>query len=281
MDTDFSNRMDTVVVQLTTGFETNSEKNATMTRYLNDQLKSIGDCFGPDSDIFKQLIENKEACGSLHGRVESIGPNISTLHEAIQGLGEKEMSLVQQMEDLGRDISQTRVAVKEPPTCLENDNILTATAEMESQLKRMSKELAMAQEALQEKDTESENAKRSLLETTKTAQKTEARAAQYECDVAALEQRIQSIEGKVREELNRASVISRDQTRAKFEQQLHKILKEKEDAEKEMQKTKELLDAAQQSQVKSTLRPSFERLLTAGSFKMIRSQCIIRRKWNL
>ena len=98
MDTDFSNRMDTVVAQLTTGFETNSEKNATMTSYLNDQLKSIGDCFGPDSEIFKQLIENKEACGSLHGRVESIGPNISTLHEAIQGLGEKELRCCVEVE---------------------------------------------------------------------------------------------------------------------------------------------------------------------------------------
>lgn len=281
MDTDFSNRMDTVVVQLTTGFETSSETNATMTSYLRDQLKSIGDCFGPDSDIFKRLTENKEACGSLHGRVESIGPNISTLHEAIQGLGEKEMSLVQQMEQLGRDISQTQIAVKEPPTCLENDNTSTATAEMESRLEKMSQELAMAQEALQAKDSESDSTKRSLLETTETAHETEARAAQYKCEVAALQKKIHSIEGKVREELNRASVISRDQIRAKFEQQLHKILKEKEDAEKELQKTKELLDAAQQSQVKSTLRPSFKQLLTAGSFKTIRSKSIIRRRWNL
>ena len=281
MDTDFSNRMDTVVVQLTTGFETSSETNATMTSYLRGQLKSIGDCFGPDSDIFKRLTENKEACRSLHGRVESIGPNISTLHEAIQGLGEKEMSLVQQMKQLGRDISQTQIAVKEPLTCLENDNTSTATAGMESRLEKMSQELAMAQEALQAKDSESDSTKRSLLETTKTAHETEARAAQYECEVAALQKKIYSIEGKVREELNRASVISRDQTRAKFEQRLHKILKEKEDAEKELQKTKELLDAAQQSQVKSTLRPSFKQLLTAGSFKTIRSQSIIRRRWNL
>ena len=255
MDIDFFNRMDTVVVQLTTGFETSSEANATITSHLKDQLTSIGDSFGPDSDIFKQLIENKEACGSLHGRFESIGPNISILYEAIQGLGEKEMCLVQQMEELGSGISQTRIAMKEPPACLENHNNSTAIAEMESRLEKMSQELAMAQEALQAKDSESESTKRSLLETSKTAQETEARAVQHECEVAALQQKIQSIESKVREELNRASVISRDQTRAKFEQQLHKIVKEKEDAEKEMQKTKEILDAAQQSQVKNTYPP--------------------------
>ena len=253
MDIDFFNRMDTVVVQLTTGFETSSAANATITSHLTEELKSIGDSFGRNSDIFKQLIENKEACGSLHGRFESIGPNISTLYEAIQGLEEKEISLVQQMQELGTDISQTRIAVKEAPTRLVDEDTSMATAEMESRLEKMSQELAMAHEALQAKDSEGENTKRSLLDTTKKSQEAEARAVQYEREIAALQQKIQSIESKVRVELNRASVISRDQTRAKFEQQLHKVVKEKEDAEKEMQKTKELLDAAQQSQVKKCI----------------------------
>ena len=244
--------MDTVVVQLTTSFETSSAANATITSHLTEQLKSIGDSFGRNSDIFKQLIENKEACGSLHGRFESIGPNISTLYEAIQVLGEKEISLVQQMQELGTDISQTRIAVKEAPTRVENEDASMARTEMESRLEKMSQELAMVHEALQAKDSESESTKRSLLDTTKTSQEAEARAVQYEREIAALQQKIQSIESKVREELNRASVISRDQTRAKFEQQLHKFVKEKEDAEKEMQKTKELLEAAQQSQVKKS-----------------------------
>lgn len=156
------------------------------------------------------------------------------------------------MEELGRELSEARNAAKEPPPPPEDGNFSAAVSELTVQLEKISQELKASQEDLRAGDVDHESTKLSLMETSEMLKKAEARAAQHENEVAALQQRNQAIESKVREELNRASVISRDQSRAKFEQQVHGIMKERTAVEKELQKANELLASSQQSQVKHT-----------------------------
>ncbi|KAH2526439.1 hypothetical protein KXW97_002573, partial [Aspergillus fumigatus] len=73
------------------------------------------------------------------------------------------------------------------------------------------------------------------------------RAQDFEAEVVNQRQKIISIEAKIREELNRASVIARDQAKARSEQQKHKMLREKAEAEKDMATIRESLAAVQAS----------------------------------
>lgn len=236
--------------RLTKDLERTCETNTDVKAYFQGQLQNIESRFGADCDLLKQLAASKKACGNLHEKLDFVAPNFYTLDAAIRDREEKELSLLQQMEGLGRELLETRNAVKEPPPHPEDGNISTVVSELTVQLEKMSQELKNSQEGLRTRNMEHENTKLSLLETSEMLKAVEARAAQHENEVAALQQRNQAIESKIREELNRASVISRDQSRANFEQKLHGILREKTVVEKELQKANELLVSAQQSQVK-------------------------------
>lgn len=246
--------MDVVVPQLTKEFEKNSDTNDSMRAFLKEQLQNIENHFAPDCDLYKHLSTSKEACRSLYEKIDILGPNVCTLNATIQRIDEKENGLVEEIKELGRSLTETRDLAKKSPTVPEDD-IIPATAEIVSQLEKISEELRIAQETIQEKNTENEHTKQSLLEANEALQEAETKAALYEAEVGSLQRQAQAIENRIREELNRASVIARDQNRAKFEQQLHGILKEKEAVEKDLQKTKELLAIAQQSQVREYIRP--------------------------
>lgn len=238
--------------RLAKDLEETCETNTDAKSYFQGQFQNIESRFGADCDLFKQLAASKEACGSLHEKLDFVTPNFCTLDAAIRDREEKELSLVRQMEELGRELSEARNAAKEPPPPPEDGNFSAAVSELTVQLEKISQELKASQEDLRAGDVDHESTKLSLMETSEMLKKAEARAAQHENEVAALQQRNQAIESKVREELNRASVISRDQSRAKFEQQVHGIMKERTAVEKELQKANELLASSQQSQVKHT-----------------------------
>lgn len=241
---------------MTKDFEKSSEANDSVRAFFKEQLQSIENLFGADCDLHKQFSAIKEACESLHENLEIMGPDVCTLNTTIQGIEEKESGLVRQIEEFEKNLTEARDLVKQAPLVPEKENC-SATAEIMSQLEKVSEELRVAQETLQTKDTENEHVKHSLLETTEALQEAETKATSYEAKVRTLQQQAQSVESKIREELSRASVIARDQNRAKFEQRLHGVLKEKEAVEKDLEKTKELLVTAQQAQVRAYMHPCF------------------------
>lgn len=246
--------MDMVIPQLTKDFERNSEANDRVRTFFKEQLQNIANRFGADCDLYKHFSAIKEACGSLQKKLEIMGPDVCTLNATILGVEEKESGLMRQIEEFERSLIEAREIAKQAPTLPENEDC-SATVEITSQLEKISEELRIAQDALQTKDTENELVNHSLLRTTEALQEAETRTALYEAEIRSLKQQAQSVESKVREELNRASVIARDQNRARFEQQLHEILKEKEAVEKDLEKTKELLATVQQSQVRAYMHP--------------------------
>lgn len=133
-----------------------------------------------------------------------------------------------------------------------------------NQLAKVSQQLKTAQESLRSKQEETEATKNSLCEVTKNLEEAEERATRHASEVATLQKRMQATESRVREELSRASVISRDQSRARFEQQLHGIFREKSALEDELVATKDLLVNIQKAKVRYFQFTS-KILLTMGS----------------
>lgn len=260
------NRMDITMAQMNKEYQGCSESNANTLACFKEQVQSFEANFGIDCGLCKKLTAGQNACEALHTKIEFIEPRLSALGTTIQGMEAREVGLVEQIEEIRKVTSELKSS--EIHSCLENDKYATATAELESNLEKVSQELRIAQEALRAKNDENENRKHSLFTTTNLLQETEARAAQCASENYVLQEKAQATESRIREQLNRASVISRDQSKAKFEQHLHEILKEKTAVEHDLHATKDLLAKAQQSQVKHTL-PIPKMLLTLSSSKMM------------
>ncbi|KDB24357.1 hypothetical protein H109_03803 [Trichophyton interdigitale MR816] len=74
-----------------------------------------------------------------------------------------------------------------------------------------------------------------------------ALARKIEAEKSVLELNSKEVEKRIREELSRASLMSKDQERAKFEQERHTLTREKQQAESEAAKGKEELEAVKLS----------------------------------
>lgn len=260
------NRMDITMAQMDREYQGCSESNANTLACFKEQVESFKANLSTDCGLSKKLTASQNACETLHKKIEFIEPSLSALGTTIQGVKAREMGLIEQIEEISKVTSELKSS--ETHSCLENDKYATATTELESNLEKVSQELRIVQEALQAKDDENDNRKHSLFTTTNLLQETEARAAKLASENAVLQEKAQVTESRIREQLNRASVISRDQSKAKFEQHLHEISKEKTAVEHDLHATKGLLAKAQQSQVKHTL-PVPKTLLTLSSSRMM------------
>lgn len=147
--------------------------------------------------------------------------------------------------------SANEVQNSEKTTCssLVNDSCMAQINELESQLVKVSQEFKAAHESLRVQHDEHDATKHTLCEVNKTLEEAETKAIQHASEIATLQKKIKITESEVREELSRASVISRGQSRARFDQQLHGILREKTALQQELATTQSLLVHARKAQV--------------------------------
>lgn len=239
--------MDSLASQLTADIGRNSALNNQLSVDLKERLKLTTDTVSRDSMLFKQLVSNNEMCGTLHTGLESAAPQLSSLASSIDGLEEKESGMIQQLEALRQTLAEPQSPRVNPSAEARHHAMIS---ELRREVQDLSSRLNTATADLEAKDAESEKARHCLSEAKDRSQTAENRAAQLDAEVAALQDNIKAAELKVREELNRASVISRDRTKAKFEQQLHKVLKEKAEINSAYAKAKEQLAGVQQSLVR-------------------------------
>lgn len=245
--------MDSITAQLTKEIEKGSEANGNMVNVLQVHLRNIEDGLGSDSALFKKLAVNDQLCGSLYEKLDLVGPNIFNLTSCLNGLEEKETSLSQQMEELGRSLAAQKPD-EEAVLTPEIIGYMTENTRLQLRVQEISAELNSKDENLKIKEMESDNMKDSLAGARTKVQEAEDRATQLESETTSLREKINSIETNVREELNRASVVSRDQIKARFEQQIHKLLKEKSDIENDAGNVREQLANAQESLVSRLLK---------------------------
>ena len=123
--------------------------------------------------------------------------------------------------------------------------------EIESQIQKAAAELKAMEDTLKTKDQDNETTKQLLLEARDAVDRAEARAAKEATGKSEMQDKMKNTELAVRTELSRASIIARDQVKAKFEQQIHELVKEKDDKEKDLGKAKEELEKSTASLVMS------------------------------
>ncbi|KAF5866652.1 hypothetical protein ETB97_010746 [Aspergillus alliaceus] len=201
-----------------------------------------------EEDLFQLLIakmkvreEKDVAASSVRQQMEA---NISELTEennalrsqleVVNVIQNRENGLAQQIEHLESRLFEVQIPEKSEPTAAETQE----RVELELKIQQLSAELSRSEEKLLSRTAENEGIRLSLLEAVTKGQEAEARASNLESETTTLRAEVEAIETKVREELNRASVIARDQHRAKYEQQIHELLREKVELNKGIQKVK-------------------------------------------
>lgn len=102
---------------------------------------------------------------------------------------------------------------------------------------------------LKSKESHLKEIEQLLAEKNQAIEEAKALARKIESEKSVLELNSKEVEKRIREELSRASLMSKDQERARFEQERHTLTREKQQAESEAAKWKEELEAVKLSLV--------------------------------
>ncbi|KAF4154841.1 hypothetical protein CNMCM6069_008811 [Aspergillus lentulus] len=231
--------------RLNEGLERNFTLNENVAHDIKEQLKLFENNNGCHMALLKQLEINEEQYNAVRERLEALGPSMHSINSSLMGLNEKEIDLTQHITHLEKSIFEAQNLAPSTDVrglCMEN-------AALKNQIEQLSIKASSAEENAKAKELETEEAKRALLDVTAKMKEEMKRAQDFEAEAVNLRQKTISIETKIREELNRASIIARDQAKARFEQQIHKLLREKAEAEKDMAMIRESLAEVQASMV--------------------------------
>ncbi|PWY76993.1 hypothetical protein BO70DRAFT_295172 [Aspergillus heteromorphus CBS 117.55] len=240
----FISRMDPVMHELSAGICEVTETNTNLAQSLKEQLQLTKDHMVSESFLTERLTRDVESRNSLQERLKTFLEAIEKISCSIQTFEHKEMGLADQMKTLEMNLSEMQIPQNIELLREESFRHNREVVEMEQKIRLLSEELRQAEFTITAKDHENEAIKISLLETESRSHETESRVRQAESEAAALRDEVKAVEARVREELSRASVVSRELDRAKNEQVLHELLREKTDIERNMEiVTAELAEA--------------------------------------
>ncbi|KAI9039993.1 uncharacterized protein KD926_008684 [Aspergillus affinis] len=238
---EFTVRIDAVGINIASELHGGSEANNNLAVQLKEQLRYLADSMNTGSSILQKLSENEKCCGVLQKSLGVIIPTIDNLNSSMKIMDGKGHDITRQIEHLGKSISEIKIPDKVELVPVEPCMHAKEKIELELQVQKLVAELKIAGEALKDKECHNEETNNALLEATSKIQETEARVKQLKTQIIKLEDNVKTTEVNVREELNRASIVARDEHRKRFEQQLHGVLREKTEIEKEINKLQEQL----------------------------------------
>ncbi|KAH1718900.1 hypothetical protein KXX25_003451 [Aspergillus fumigatus] len=240
--------------KLNEGLERNFALNENVAHKVLEQLKLFENTNGCHMALLKQLGINEEQYNTVREMLEALKPSMQTISSSLTTLNEKGIDLTQHITHLEKCIFEAQ----NPAPTIDVCALFTENAALKDQKEQLSIRVRSAEENAKAKELETEKANCALLDVTTKMQEEMKRAQDFEAEVVNQRQTIISIEAKIREELNRASVIARDQAKARFEQQIHKMLREKAEAEKDMAAIRESLAEAEKENEAKTQRHELE-----------------------
>lgn len=241
--------VEVVKLEITNEMRGSSEANNKMTLQLRERLQYLEDSVNPSSSIVQKLSENEERCGTLQEALRGIIPTIESLNSSIKIMDGKEVSITQHMEQLGQSISEIKIPDKVELLPVEPCTHAKENIELQRQVQELASELKIAGESLKEKEKRNGETNNALLEAMSRVQEAETYTKKFESQNIELGDKLKLIENNVREELNRASVVARDEHKKQFEQQLHKVLREKTELENGLNSLQERLTQSQRELV--------------------------------
>ncbi|KAJ8183085.1 hypothetical protein LV157_006103 [Aspergillus fumigatus] len=240
--------------KLNEGLERNFALNENVAHKVLEQLKLFENTNGCHMALLKQLGINEEQYNTVREMLEALEPSMQTISSSLTTLNEKGIDLTQHITHLEKSIFEAQ----NPAPTIDVCALFTENAALKDQKEQLSIGVRSAEENAKAKELETEKANCALLDVTAKMQEEMKRAQDFEAEVVNQRQKIISIEAKIREVLNRASVIARDQAKARSEQQIHKMLREKAEAEKDMATIRESLAAAEKENEAKTQRHELE-----------------------
>ncbi|KAH8427934.1 uncharacterized protein LDX57_005637 [Aspergillus melleus] len=238
---EFTMRIDAIGLEITSEMRGGSKANNNLAVQLKEQLQYLADSMNTGSIILQKLSENEKCCGTLQESLGAIIPTIDSLNSSMKIIDDKGLDITRQMEHLGKSISDIKIPDKVELVPVEPCMHAQEKIELERQVQNLVAELKIAAETLKDKECHNEKTSNALLEAMSKVDETEAHAEQFKSQIIELEDQAKTIEANVREELNRASIVARDEHKKRFEQQLHRALQEKSEIERHLIKLQEQL----------------------------------------
>ncbi|KAL4896186.1 hypothetical protein BDV59DRAFT_210793 [Aspergillus ambiguus] len=211
---------------LITEFQNSSATNRSLATELKSQLQHVEIELDSESILMEQLTANQTNCHSFQDSISMFMPCIEKLDKTVKGLHDRECDLFEQMNNLHAKLAEMNTP-SDIGAEVKSSIAPTERTELEDKMKQLSSDLAAMINNLNVREEEVAQLKLTLAESSKERHEAEARARFSNNKVTELQDRVKVVEVEIREELNRASVITRDQSKEKYEQQLHGLLREK------------------------------------------------------
>ncbi|RAK73619.1 uncharacterized protein BO72DRAFT_233640 [Aspergillus fijiensis CBS 313.89] len=196
---------------------------------LTEQLQRVTSQIASESTLVEGISRNTEHFGGLRETLARLLPLTDQLNCSIDALKDNEARLCGQMKQLEADLGDARTLKNAESAALELTRHELEKAQVEDRMQKVVAESEVMAEELRAKDLENKSIQSSLLKAESRTQEVESCVMQLESEVVTLRDAVKKKENQVREELGRASVIAREQIKARYEQQHRDLLKEKAD----------------------------------------------------
>ncbi|PYH76204.1 hypothetical protein BO82DRAFT_359318, partial [Aspergillus uvarum CBS 121591] len=196
---------------------------------LNEQLQRVTSQIASESTLVERISMHTEHFGGLKEALERLLPLTDQLNCSIDALRNNEARLCGQMKQFEADLGEARTLKNSEAAALEFTRHELEKAQIEGRMQKVVAESEAMAEKLRAKDLENKAIQSSLLKAESRTQKIEPCVMKLEAEVVTLKDAVRQKESQVREELGRASVIAREQIKARYEQQHRDLLKEKAD----------------------------------------------------
>ncbi|PYI27985.1 hypothetical protein BP00DRAFT_482142 [Aspergillus indologenus CBS 114.80] len=214
---------------------------------LNEQLQRVTSQIASESTLVEQISMHTEHFGGLKEALERLLPLTDQLNCSIDALRDNEARLCGQMEQFEADLGEARTLKNAEAAALELTRHELEKAQIEGSMQKVVAESEAMAEKLRAKDLENKAIRSSLLKAESRTQEIESCVIKLEAEVVTLKDAVKQKESQVREELGRASVIAREQIKARYEQQHRDLLKEKADLAQSVELLQKQLDDTKSS----------------------------------
>lgn len=217
---------------------------------LKSDFEKVEDVLNTSASTTEHLVRTRELNGRLEEKLKTAEEALARATTDCSRYMATEKNLQKTVSDLEADLTTARQQLrKSPADSLRAKEEHERVIQLQNQLEETSITLGEAREMLKSKENEICELQQSLSDTKISLEDTMHRMKGVENENAGLQEQIRTVEHRVREELSRASLTSRDQNRAWFEQQIHKLKQEKAVADNSATRFQEQLAIALESLV--------------------------------
>ncbi|OAT00703.1 hypothetical protein, variant 1 [Blastomyces dermatitidis ER-3] len=206
---------------------------------VSSQLTGLETAVKSNTEVVCQLAEARELHGNLQEKLNAADKSLHMVSADRDRLKSQEASLQRRIRDLEIEISSLQKNKIEDAQFRDAD----MSSELQIQLEATSASLTEVSNELKEKQSEISDLELKLTDTIERLAAAESEIAGLTSERLKIRDEAQKTEHRVREELTRANLAAKDQHRAWFEQERHKLKREKILAEKSAQKVAEELNS--------------------------------------